>query len=329
MRRPTLAGILPHCARDAASTPLPPPATDRKKRFPKKPPSRQPPAAPAPEPVSDETTRRALRPLRRTRHPHRGGGGTAVPFLSTKYQDDETGLLYYGYRYYDPITGRWLSRDPIQERGGLNLYNFVGNNALNMFDPVGLCCGSFILREVQGVQVPETQFKGAGGKDTLDGYEVEYKPCDPCPCPKADIVIVQAVEMVTGAWARNNAPAMDSDAKQRRNNINGTKTFWPAYTDGGLSGNHGPFSFIDAPNDPGKLWGSTTFKFEVCAVCRQNGKETILGCFTYTFDDVTRKFSVKGAKQVNGGGGVEVDCSDPGKLWHKAVQSWENMRKKN
>ena len=258
------------------------------------------------------------------------GAAAELPFrFSTKYSDSETGLLYYGYRYYDPITGRWLSRDPIQERGGLNLYNFVGNNALNMFDPVGLCCGSFILREVQGVQVPETQFKGAGGKDTLDGYEVEYKPCDPCPCPKADIVIVQAVEMVTGALARNNAPAMDSDAKQRRNNINGTKTFWPAYTDGGLSGNHGPFSFIDAPNDPGKLWGSTTFKFEVCAVCRQNGKETILGCFTYTFDDVTRKFSVKGAKQVNGGGGVEVDCSDPGKLWHKAVQSWENMRKKN
>jgi RHS repeat-associated protein len=38
------------------------------------------------------------------------------PFrFSTKYQDDETGLLYYGYRYYGPSTGRWLSRDPIEE----------------------------------------------------------------------------------------------------------------------------------------------------------------------------------------------------------------------
>ena len=44
------------------------------------------------------------------------------PFrFSTKYQDDETGLLYYGYRYYNPSAGRWPSRDPIGERGGLNL----------------------------------------------------------------------------------------------------------------------------------------------------------------------------------------------------------------
>lgn len=42
--------------------------------------------------------------------------------FSTKYEDVETGLLYYGFRYYDATTGRWLSRDPIGENGGLNLY---------------------------------------------------------------------------------------------------------------------------------------------------------------------------------------------------------------
>jgi RHS repeat-associated protein len=37
------------------------------------------------------------------------------PFrFSTKYTDNETGLLYYGYRYYDPVTGRWPNRDPIR-----------------------------------------------------------------------------------------------------------------------------------------------------------------------------------------------------------------------
>jgi RHS repeat-associated protein len=35
--------------------------------------------------------------------------------FSTKYQDDETDLLYYGFRYYNPSTGRWMSRDPIDE----------------------------------------------------------------------------------------------------------------------------------------------------------------------------------------------------------------------
>ena len=60
------------------------------------------------------------------------------PFrFSTKYTDKESGLVYYGYRYYDPVEGRWLSRDPIGERGGLNLYGFVGNNGVNRVDYLG------------------------------------------------------------------------------------------------------------------------------------------------------------------------------------------------
>jgi len=58
--------------------------------------------------------------------------------FSTKPQDQVTGLLYYGYRYYDPLTGRWPSRDPIEERGGVNLYGFVGNNGVNKWDRLGL-----------------------------------------------------------------------------------------------------------------------------------------------------------------------------------------------
>jgi RHS repeat-associated protein len=60
------------------------------------------------------------------------------PFrFSTKYADDETGLLYYGYRYYTPETGRWLSRDPIGEAGGMNLYGFCANDSANLIDPLG------------------------------------------------------------------------------------------------------------------------------------------------------------------------------------------------
>lgn len=47
-------------------------------------------------------------------------------------------ILYYGYRYYDPATGRWTSKDPIEELGGVNLYGFVGNEAVNFFDILGL-----------------------------------------------------------------------------------------------------------------------------------------------------------------------------------------------
>ena len=61
------------------------------------------------------------------------------PFrFATKYQDDETDLLYYGYRYCKPSTGGWLSKDPIYEEGGNNLYAFVGNDSVNHGDAVGL-----------------------------------------------------------------------------------------------------------------------------------------------------------------------------------------------
>jgi len=92
----------------------------------------------------------------------RASGSFAVvnPFrFSTKYQDEETGLLYYGYRYYDPRSGRWLTKDPVgdlvfaaagpdsgrsriknehahKREGGL--YCFVKSSPVNAFDACGL-----------------------------------------------------------------------------------------------------------------------------------------------------------------------------------------------
>jgi RHS repeat-associated protein len=60
------------------------------------------------------------------------------PFrFSTKLTDEETGLVYYGYRYYAPSLGRWINRDPIEDQGGLNLYVIVSDNPINHFDPMG------------------------------------------------------------------------------------------------------------------------------------------------------------------------------------------------
>ncbi|MBQ7478876.1 MAG: hypothetical protein IJT01_08240, partial [Selenomonadaceae bacterium] len=57
--------------------------------------------------------------------------------FSTKYYDAETGLYYYGYRYYSPDLGRWLTRDPIEEDGGDNLYAFCGSNGVERYDYLG------------------------------------------------------------------------------------------------------------------------------------------------------------------------------------------------
>ncbi len=62
----------------------------------------------------------------------------ANPFrFSTKYQDDETDLLYYGYRYCKSSTGGWPNRDPLGEQGGVNLYRFVENEPIGSTDPDG------------------------------------------------------------------------------------------------------------------------------------------------------------------------------------------------
>jgi hypothetical protein len=54
--------------------------------------------------------------------------------------------VYSGYRYYAPTCAKWLNRDPIQERGGWNLYAYAHNNCPNSFDALGLCPGPLALK---------------------------------------------------------------------------------------------------------------------------------------------------------------------------------------
>ena len=55
----------------------------------------------------------------------KGGCAEANPWrFSGEYEDTELGLVYYNYRHYEPVTGRWMARDPIGELTHANLYFF-------------------------------------------------------------------------------------------------------------------------------------------------------------------------------------------------------------
>jgi RHS repeat-associated protein len=57
--------------------------------------------------------------------------------FSTKPTLGNHKLHYYGYRWYDASNGRWINRDPIEEKGGLNLYGFVYNKPYGWIDVLG------------------------------------------------------------------------------------------------------------------------------------------------------------------------------------------------
>jgi RHS repeat-associated protein len=119
--------------------------------------------------------------------------------FSTKYQDDESDLLYYGYRYYNPSTGRWPNRDPFGEpgfgvtrrqppsllAGGPNRYLFVVNNPMNGVDILGLGTWHFNVYK-QGT--PDI------------GVDVYYKMDDEQKCLCSKAVVDRWVKKFLGIW---------------------------------------------------------------------------------------------------------------------------------
>ncbi|MEP2775849.1 MAG: RHS repeat-associated core domain-containing protein [Luteolibacter sp.] len=103
-------------------------------------------------------------------------------------------IKYYGYRFYDPVTGRWPSRDPIAERGGVNLYGFVQNSGLNKFDVLGMKKWT-----IQGGKplggVNDSSAKGdsgyrsgSGSSKIAAGVTVGYYEYEDNACPNPTIV---------------------------------------------------------------------------------------------------------------------------------------------
>ena len=107
------------------------------------------------------------------------------PFrFSTKYQDDETDQLYYGYRFYNPSTGRWLNRDPIEENGGKNLLAFVRNEAVSDFDALGKLSRQECLAKLRGLKTHIKEVKDHFSPNHCAALRAALELFEDSPCQK-------------------------------------------------------------------------------------------------------------------------------------------------
>jgi RHS repeat-associated protein len=92
---------------------------------------------------------------------------------SGKERDDETGLYYYGARYYASWLGRWVICDPAGIVDGTNLYCFVKCNPLKLIDPNG--CGA--REQSLGAKLEQTtrEIRDSASKNINGGAQVDYQ----------------------------------------------------------------------------------------------------------------------------------------------------------
>jgi len=94
-----------------------------------------------------------------------------------------------GFRFYNPSTGRWLNRDPIEERGGMNVYAFVANDPIRRVDRLGLlwpftkkpcccCCAEDV--QIQNIQPLQRGFAFGHGFDTVIKLKYVSGPAGDC-----------------------------------------------------------------------------------------------------------------------------------------------------
>jgi uncharacterized protein RhaS with RHS repeats len=204
-------------------------------------------------------------------------------------------VAWYGYRFYDPVTGRWPSRDPIEEGGGFNLYAFISNQTPNLFDIYGLlaCTGHFRLQHFDDLQLGPAQ-QAVAGKGHLSGFQIEFikDPQDDLNCICCDEIILK--QAVNPPGSRGPLYDVTNEARAKHFQTKGGVRP-PGYVEsGGRSGYGNETSYQDGPLDPTKKEGKWTI--EVCAYCRYDinfdgsmlSTEKLIGCMTFLWDQSKR-----------------------------------------
>jgi RHS repeat-associated protein len=118
-------------------------------------------------------------------------------FTSSPGTSFRTGLVYYGFRFYDPVTGRWPSRDPIEEDGGINLYGFVENDGVNQWELLGLQVSDGPLADLGSeYKINRSVYEEHQWHHTRQGVRV-YWDCCKCSAEEVSILLREAFEYFT------------------------------------------------------------------------------------------------------------------------------------
>ena len=121
------------------------------------------------------------------------------------FRHEPTGLNLTLYRAYNPLTGRWLSRDPIGENGGLNVYGYVGNDPLGSVDPLGLLVNVTLDKSSGVITVQDNNTRQSV---SAYGFTGSHNPSAFDPEPWKEIPLPNGTYWLT----QNIGPAKDTHA---------------------------------------------------------------------------------------------------------------------
>ena len=248
--------------------------------------------------------------------------------FSTKPLDQESGLHYYGYRYYDSSIGRWLGRDPVEEFDSFNLFAFLDNDGINRIDLFGLAekrnCQSLTKEFSRDIRSGSLGTKVGFGVSVSGSVSMDFslggEKCEEC-CSDGSWK-----EVTRGVWSVSFKGAV-----ALRGGLHADFT-WGGHGVSGFLGISGSLSAagtgkVEVTDDgcTGSTEGSGSVTFDVGGAITGGGNLTLqAGWFTF---DIARAEVTGSASRSYGlalnctKDGCSVDGVTPNGEWNKSISA--------